>query len=190
MLLWHTEKLISCSCIFWGTVKLCRIQWCSLHGLFLIYNFFKLGQSYEIRMLDNRKMGDMPEISGKLVKVRTVCFSGFCGDWIKVAFVTQEIFCFLICIYIVGVPLPQHTWGWRALCFHHRGLFKLYLELWAIDASFFINILKYLFRKMTTLEVWAFSALFCLLMCDMEVTVLGNLETEKLVMQSKTPLHI
>ncbi|XP_076985996.1 upstream-binding protein 1 isoform X5 [Tamandua tetradactyla] len=26
------------------------------------------GQSYEIRMLDNRKMGDMPEISGKLVK--------------------------------------------------------------------------------------------------------------------------
>lgn len=43
---------------------------------------------------------------------------------------------------------------------------------------------------MTTLEVWAFSALFCLLMCDMEVTVLGNLETEKLVMQSKTPLHI
>ncbi|KAH0627214.1 hypothetical protein JD844_002703 [Phrynosoma platyrhinos] len=27
-----------------------------------------LGQSYEIRLLDNRKMGDMPEISGKLVK--------------------------------------------------------------------------------------------------------------------------
>lgn len=44
---------------------------------------------------------------------------------------------------------------------------------------------------MTTLEVWAFSALFCLLTCDMEVTVLGNQETvEKLVMQSKTPLHI
>jgi hypothetical protein len=43
--------------------------------MFLIHNFFKLGQSYEIRMLDNRKMGDMPEISGKLVKVRAVYFS-------------------------------------------------------------------------------------------------------------------
>ena len=30
-----------------------------------------VGQSYEIRMLDNRKMGDVPEITGKLVKVRT-----------------------------------------------------------------------------------------------------------------------
>lgn len=34
--------------------------------------FLQIGQSYEIRMLDNRKMGDMPEISGKLVKVRTL----------------------------------------------------------------------------------------------------------------------
>lgn len=28
------------------------------------------GQSYEIRMLDNRKIGELPEINGKLVKVR------------------------------------------------------------------------------------------------------------------------
>ncbi|NXM19447.1 TFCP2 factor, partial [Ploceus nigricollis] len=27
------------------------------------------GQSYEIRMLDNRKLGELPEINGKLVKV-------------------------------------------------------------------------------------------------------------------------
>lgn len=27
------------------------------------------GQSYEIRMLDNRKMGELPELNGKLVKV-------------------------------------------------------------------------------------------------------------------------
>lgn len=74
MLLWHTDKLISCRCIFGRTAKLCGIEWCSLCGLFLIQNFFKSGQSYEIRMLDNRKMGDIPEISGKLVKVRTVCF--------------------------------------------------------------------------------------------------------------------
>lgn len=29
------------------------------------------GQSYEIRMLDNRKIGELPEITGKMVKVRT-----------------------------------------------------------------------------------------------------------------------
>ncbi|NWS23013.1 TFCP2 factor, partial [Pachyramphus minor] len=29
------------------------------------------GQSYEIRMLDNRKLGELPEINGKLVKVST-----------------------------------------------------------------------------------------------------------------------
>ncbi|NWI67597.1 TFCP2 factor, partial [Todus mexicanus] len=29
------------------------------------------GQSYEIRMLDNRKIGELPEINGKLVKVST-----------------------------------------------------------------------------------------------------------------------
>lgn len=33
-----------------------------------IFFLFK-GQSYEIRMLDNRKAGDIPEINGKLVKV-------------------------------------------------------------------------------------------------------------------------
>ncbi|CAO2633350.1 Upstream-binding protein 1, partial [Lemmus lemmus] len=38
-----------------------------LHDETLTY--LNQGQSYEIRMLDNRKMGDMPEISGKLVKV-------------------------------------------------------------------------------------------------------------------------
>jgi len=32
--------------------------------------FFPSGQSYEIRMLDNRKIGELPEINGKLVKVR------------------------------------------------------------------------------------------------------------------------
>lgn len=29
------------------------------------------GQSYEIRMLDNRKIGELPEITGKMVKVRS-----------------------------------------------------------------------------------------------------------------------
>ncbi|KAL0615977.1 Upstream-binding protein 1 [Plecturocebus cupreus] len=33
-----------------------------------ILTYLNQGQSYEIRMLDNRKMGDMPEISGKLAK--------------------------------------------------------------------------------------------------------------------------
>ncbi|XP_062986313.1 upstream-binding protein 1 isoform X1 [Elgaria multicarinata webbii] len=37
-----------------------------LHDETLTY--LNQGQSYEIRLLDNRKMGDMPEISGKLVK--------------------------------------------------------------------------------------------------------------------------
>lgn len=33
------------------------------------------GQSYEIRMLDNRKMGELPEITGKMVKVRNEFWS-------------------------------------------------------------------------------------------------------------------
>ncbi|XP_044311382.1 upstream-binding protein 1 isoform X8 [Varanus komodoensis] len=37
-----------------------------LHDETLTY--LNQGQSYEIRLLDNRKMGDMPELSGKLVK--------------------------------------------------------------------------------------------------------------------------
>lgn len=43
---------------------------CDLTVLF-IQIFFFIGQSYEIRMLDNRKAGDIPEINGKLVKVRS-----------------------------------------------------------------------------------------------------------------------
>lgn len=35
-------------------------------------SLFPAGQSYEIRMLDNRKIGELPEINGKLVKVSTV----------------------------------------------------------------------------------------------------------------------
>lgn len=31
------------------------------------------GQSYEIRMLDNRKIGELPEITGKMVKVGISC---------------------------------------------------------------------------------------------------------------------
>ncbi|XP_045435311.1 upstream-binding protein 1 isoform X5 [Pipistrellus kuhlii] len=41
-----------------------------LHDETLTY--LNQGQSYEIRMLDNRKMGDMPEITGKLVKVHCI----------------------------------------------------------------------------------------------------------------------
>lgn len=45
------------------------------------------GQSYEIRMLDNRKMGELPEITGKMVKVGIIlaftdlvwCVLGICG---------------------------------------------------------------------------------------------------------------
>ncbi|KAM4643945.1 alpha-globin transcription factor CP2 isoform 1-T1 [Amazona ochrocephala] len=39
-----------------------------LHDETLTY--LNQGQSYEIRMLDNRKIGELPEINGKLVKVR------------------------------------------------------------------------------------------------------------------------
>uniref|UniRef100_A0A8B9CIY7 Upstream-binding protein 1 n=2 Tax=Anser TaxID=8842 RepID=A0A8B9CIY7_9AVES len=39
--------------------------------------YLNQGQSYEIRMLDNRKAGDIPEINGKLVKVRTCISSIF-----------------------------------------------------------------------------------------------------------------
>ncbi|KAG5201109.1 hypothetical protein JEQ12_005643 [Ovis aries] len=47
-----------------------------LHDETLTY--LNQGQSYEIRMLDNRKMGDVPEITGKLVKsiVRVVFHDG------------------------------------------------------------------------------------------------------------------
>ncbi|XP_009869361.1 PREDICTED: transcription factor CP2-like, partial [Apaloderma vittatum] len=38
-----------------------------LHDETLTY--LNQGQSYEIRMLDNRKIGELPEINGKLVKV-------------------------------------------------------------------------------------------------------------------------
>ena len=34
------------------------------------YELVISGQSYEIRMLDNRKIGELPEITGKMVKVR------------------------------------------------------------------------------------------------------------------------
>lgn len=38
---------------------------------FIAHNGFVVtGQSYEIRMLDNRKIGELPEITGKMVKVR------------------------------------------------------------------------------------------------------------------------
>lgn len=39
-----------------------------LHDETLTY--LNQGQSYEIRMLDNRKLGELPEINGKLVKVK------------------------------------------------------------------------------------------------------------------------
>jgi hypothetical protein len=44
---------------------------------------FLLGQSYEIRMLDNRKLGELPELNGKLVKVKQVVDfrRGVCLVW-------------------------------------------------------------------------------------------------------------
>lgn len=44
------------------------------------------GQSYEIRMLDNRKIGELPEITGKMVKVS--CKLTFCV-WILLSFETN-----------------------------------------------------------------------------------------------------
>uniref|UniRef100_A0A670HKF4 Transcription factor CP2 n=1 Tax=Podarcis muralis TaxID=64176 RepID=A0A670HKF4_PODMU len=41
-----------------------------LHDETLTY--LNQGQSYEIRMLDNRKMGELPELNGKLVKVHCI----------------------------------------------------------------------------------------------------------------------
>ena len=40
---------------------------CSFNPL---YERVLAGQSYEIRMLDNRKIGELPEITDKMVKVR------------------------------------------------------------------------------------------------------------------------
>uniref|UniRef100_A0A7N6F5Z0 Grh/CP2 DB domain-containing protein n=1 Tax=Anabas testudineus TaxID=64144 RepID=A0A7N6F5Z0_ANATE len=41
-----------------------------LHDETLTY--LNQGQSYEIRMLDNRKIGELPDITGKMVKVRSI----------------------------------------------------------------------------------------------------------------------
>lgn len=38
--------------------------------IYLLCGLVIAGQSYEIRMLDNRKIGELPEITGKMVKVR------------------------------------------------------------------------------------------------------------------------
>lgn len=46
------------------------LDWVSLQNTLHEYLTFA-GQSYEIRMLDNRKIGELPEITGKMVKVRT-----------------------------------------------------------------------------------------------------------------------
>lgn len=56
-----TDSTANISC--WNEV-LC-IQWTTLSEYFTV-----TGQSYEIRMLDNRKIGELPEITGKMVKVR------------------------------------------------------------------------------------------------------------------------
>ena len=51
---------------YWQNCK--RIFRNGIHRKSLIFKIS--GQSYEIRMLDNRKMGELPEITGKMVKVR------------------------------------------------------------------------------------------------------------------------
>lgn len=38
------------------------------------HTYFPVGQSYEIRLLDNRKKGEMPELNNKTVKVRDCAF--------------------------------------------------------------------------------------------------------------------
>lgn len=43
-----------------------------LSSLQFTSTFSHLGQSYEIRMLDNRKAGELPELNNKMVKVRAV----------------------------------------------------------------------------------------------------------------------
>lgn len=37
---------------------------------FLMFIYSHSGQSYEVRMLDNRKPGELPELNNKMVKVR------------------------------------------------------------------------------------------------------------------------
>lgn len=62
-----TDSTANISC--WN--ELLCLQWATLSEYFTV-----AGQSYEIRMLDNRKIGELPEITGKMVKVRpaqTVC---------------------------------------------------------------------------------------------------------------------
>lgn len=57
-------------------------KWLCGLTVLLMTCFFFTGQSYEIRMLDNRKAGDIPEINGKLVKVSisslTVLLANLC----------------------------------------------------------------------------------------------------------------
>lgn len=45
--------------------------WILLVNIYSRYGFVIAGQSYEIRMLDNRKIGELPEITDKMVKVRS-----------------------------------------------------------------------------------------------------------------------
>lgn len=45
-------------------------QSCHLSPFAPILPLFPLGQSYEVRMLDNRKPGELPELNNKMVKVR------------------------------------------------------------------------------------------------------------------------
>ncbi len=71
-----TTKL-NCECLEFVTALEELSSLCSLCGLVFA------GQSYEIRMLDNRKIGELPEITGKMVKVR---------------------------LYIMYVVFHKHTW--------------------------------------------------------------------------------
>lgn len=69
----------------------------------LVETLFITGQSYEIRMLDNRKIGELPEITGKMVKVRTT-------------HLTQTLQCFCTHSWVSGSASGLHVYPYLILC--------------------------------------------------------------------------
>lgn len=52
----------------WATLK--YKEYIQLFLIWCFRSFSLSGQSYEVRMLDNRKPGELPELNNKMVKVR------------------------------------------------------------------------------------------------------------------------
>lgn len=98
--------------IFKGTIKGQRIAVCTaLSFVFKITQFlpphssrfFLLslsGQSYEVRMLDNRKPGELPELNNKMVKVRvsSQLEDSWTGTLLFLVSSTHLTWCVCVCV--------------------------------------------------------------------------------------------